>query len=222
MPKLVILSGAGKGLEYDIEKDAVLGRQGDNCIPIPDPKVSRQHTRIFCRNNSYYIEDLGSCNGTTVNAKNITCQPLVFGDRIAIGDTMIVFWNDGKGEPDYRDGAGLRPTSNQNRDMANRRQAENQDVTDRRQTIVEVKVPKSSIGSGSLSMISSDIKIKSTGAKSKLHLRTSRQKNETYGVLQPFFSRHPFIYKVAMIIFIFNFMTLLMFISRWLTLWLLE
>ena len=52
----------------------------------PDERVSRQHARISMRNGSFWVEDLGSRNGTIVNGKVIDgpCQ-LKMGDHLKIG-----------------------------------------------------------------------------------------------------------------------------------------
>jgi pSer/pThr/pTyr-binding forkhead associated (FHA) protein len=92
MAKVVIIFGPGKGLSYKIaEQGAILGRQSTNNIPLPDTQASRQHSRIFGANDSYYIEDMGSRNGTWVNGKRIEREALCNDDRIKIGDTTLLF-----------------------------------------------------------------------------------------------------------------------------------
>jgi hypothetical protein len=61
----------------------------------PDAKVSRRHARITRRDNAYYIEDLGSTNGTFVNRgrRLLPGQPQVLseGDEIIVGKTFLRF-----------------------------------------------------------------------------------------------------------------------------------
>ncbi len=61
----------------------------------PDSKVSRKHARIIRRNGSYFIEDLGSTNGTFVNRGRRllpgTPQVLNEGDEIIVGKTFLRF-----------------------------------------------------------------------------------------------------------------------------------
>ena len=62
----------------------------------PDSKVSRKHARIVRRNGTYFIEDLGSTNGTFVNRGRRllpgTPQVLNTGDEIIVGKTFLRFY----------------------------------------------------------------------------------------------------------------------------------
>jgi len=57
--------------------------------------VSRKHARIVRRNGAYFIEDLGSTNGTFVNRGRRllpgTPQVLSEGDEIIVGKTFLRF-----------------------------------------------------------------------------------------------------------------------------------
>ena len=61
----------------------------------PEAKVSRRHARITMREGKYFLEDLGSTNGTFVNrGKRLapgTRQPLNDGDEIIVGKTFLRF-----------------------------------------------------------------------------------------------------------------------------------
>ena len=61
----------------------------------PEAKVSRRHARITFREGQYFLEDLGSTNGTFVNrGKRLlpgTRQPLHDGDEIIVGKTFLRF-----------------------------------------------------------------------------------------------------------------------------------
>ena len=61
----------------------------------PASRVSRKHARIMRRNNQFFIEDLGSANGTTINGRSRLRpqdpQPLTNGDLIRIGHTTLKF-----------------------------------------------------------------------------------------------------------------------------------
>lgn len=101
--KLVIERGrsAGKGFLIN-ETEAHIGRwDADGGIfpdvdldaDDPEAKVSRRHARIILRADGYYIEDLGSTNGTFINRGRRllpgALQPLRDGDEIIVGKTFL-------------------------------------------------------------------------------------------------------------------------------------
>ena len=54
--------------EYDIKKDEFsFGRNSINDISLNNDYISRNHCKIFFKNNKYYIKDLNSQNGTFLN-----------------------------------------------------------------------------------------------------------------------------------------------------------
>ena len=61
----------------------------------PEAKVSRRHARVTFRDGQYFLEDLGSTNGTFVNrGKRLspgTRQALSDGDEIIVGKTFLRF-----------------------------------------------------------------------------------------------------------------------------------
>lgn len=61
----------------------------------PEAKVSRRHARITCRDGRYFLEDLGSTNGTFVNRGRRLApgqpQALQDGDEIIVGKTFLRF-----------------------------------------------------------------------------------------------------------------------------------
>jgi hypothetical protein len=61
----------------------------------PASRISRRHARITVRGNQFFVEDLGSANGTIVNgSKRLKPQepyPLANGDVIKIGETSLKF-----------------------------------------------------------------------------------------------------------------------------------
>ena len=71
--------------------DFIIGRSADCNLQIPVDDVSRNHARIFFRNEEYYIEDLGSTNGTFVNGITIAKCVLRNNDQIEIGDVRMIF-----------------------------------------------------------------------------------------------------------------------------------
>ena len=61
----------------------------------PEAKVSRRHARIVTHNSQYFIEDLGSTNGTFVNRGRRLLpgkrHMLQNGDEIIVGKTFLKF-----------------------------------------------------------------------------------------------------------------------------------
>ena len=72
-----------------------LGRASDCTIPIKDRFLSRKHAEIVFEHGTWYVRDCGSVNGTLVNGvKVVDPIPLRAGDRIALGDSEVVFHSD--------------------------------------------------------------------------------------------------------------------------------
>lgn len=86
-----------------------IGRKGDNNIVIGNPHVSRYHAHIRRVGKRYFLVDLGSTVGTSVNGRRIQEAELQSGDVISIGGVPLIF---GKGEVDHHLIAqNLRPSS---------------------------------------------------------------------------------------------------------------
>ena len=75
-----------KGLDGSVQ----IGR-GESChVKLSDTYVSTAHARIFDKNGSWYVEDLGSTNGTYLNQRRITAPAEVHaGDRVKVGKTTL-------------------------------------------------------------------------------------------------------------------------------------
>ncbi len=78
---------------YEVEENEILGR-GKNCsIVIPDRFLSTKNTRIFKHSGKFYLEDLGSTNGTYLNGKALgnSAVELLDGDKIRLGRVTFLF-----------------------------------------------------------------------------------------------------------------------------------
>jgi predicted component of type VI protein secretion system len=72
--------------EIPLEKEKLMiGRKGDNDIAIDNMAVSGNHAQIVKEGDSFFIEDLGSLNGTFVNGRKVTKTELFKGDTVLIG-----------------------------------------------------------------------------------------------------------------------------------------
>jgi two-component system NtrC family sensor kinase len=90
MLKLLVKTGDKKGGTFPIADGVVLiGRGSSNTIALSDKQVSRKHASISLHGTEYFIEDLGSANGTLVNEHPVQRQILKPGDEIKLGSTVL-------------------------------------------------------------------------------------------------------------------------------------
>ncbi len=88
---LTMLQGPTPGAIQPVTQEVVLGRGEDLDARIDDRGMSRQHARIFKVGGRFYVEDLGSTNGTRVNGEKIATQrALEDGDRIQLGESTLL------------------------------------------------------------------------------------------------------------------------------------
>jgi pSer/pThr/pTyr-binding forkhead associated (FHA) protein len=73
MSRLYILDGPEKGQAFELKSDTIyhVGRSPGNHIQLSDSYVSRRHLKILRRGERYFIEDLNSKNGTSVDGELI-------------------------------------------------------------------------------------------------------------------------------------------------------
>jgi hypothetical protein len=80
------------GTEHSIDKkNVVIGRSKDCDIRLSDPNVSRRHAEVRQEGTAYWVVDLDSTNGTTVNGQRQKRARLEHEDRITVGSTELVF-----------------------------------------------------------------------------------------------------------------------------------
>ena len=88
---LAILEGplAGQSIPLGAEP-LVVGRAPDNAVVLQDDYVSSRHARFFAQDGRWYVEDLGSTNGTQVGGNRIANQvPLHVGTTVRLGKTLL-------------------------------------------------------------------------------------------------------------------------------------
>ena len=95
MPRLLLKFNDDVLKVIDSGKELItLGRNLKNDIQIDNLAVSNFHAHIVCQLGHYFVEDLGSTNGTFVNDRKISKWALVDNDVITIGKHAIVFLDE--------------------------------------------------------------------------------------------------------------------------------
>ena len=99
MASLFVIQGADQGKRFEFKSSPVaLGRDNSNAIRLHDTEVSRRHAELRQDEEAYRIVDLGSANGTYVNGQ-LTDQGLLHsGDRLQLGQTVMLY-HDGGSSP---------------------------------------------------------------------------------------------------------------------------
>ena len=93
MPSALVVT-AGRAVRHHASGSATqpvtLGRAQDSTIVLDDDYVSSRHARIFPRDGQWFVEDLGSTNGTYLDRTKVTSPtPVTIGVPIRIGKTVL-------------------------------------------------------------------------------------------------------------------------------------
>lgn len=93
MPQLIIKNSDHPTENVPLSRlRTTIGRSARSDICIPDAFASRLHAEVRQEGDAYWLQDLGSANGTRYNGNNVTMPiPLISGGEIQIGETTIVF-----------------------------------------------------------------------------------------------------------------------------------
>ena len=97
--QLLVQQGPRAGQSFDLSRPVVtIGREAGSDIVLDDPQVSRHHARLTLQGASYFVEDLGSTNGSFVNGRRVMAPtPLNPGDKLGLGDTVVLEVQGGLG-----------------------------------------------------------------------------------------------------------------------------
>jgi pSer/pThr/pTyr-binding forkhead associated (FHA) protein len=88
---VAIVEGANEGETVSLDEAPILiGRGSDAAIRLDDDYVSTRHARIASSGDQWFVEDLGSTNGTYIGSHRLT-QPttLQLGSKVRIGKTTL-------------------------------------------------------------------------------------------------------------------------------------
>lgn len=89
--KLQVVSGPNSGQSVPLGTDPILlGRGTDAAIRLDDDYVSTRHARFASNGEQWFVEDLGSTNGTYLGSQRITSPVAVaLGTQVRLGKTIV-------------------------------------------------------------------------------------------------------------------------------------
>jgi signal transduction histidine kinase len=97
---LFVIQGADQGKRFELKpRPMALGRDKSSPILLHDHEISRRHAEVRPVDDSFRLVDLGSANGTFVNGQPVDQVALRSGDRLQLGQTVMLF-HEGPGSPD--------------------------------------------------------------------------------------------------------------------------
>jgi transcriptional regulator with GAF, ATPase, and Fis domain len=89
---LAAVDGPSKDITFILSGEEIaIGRDSSNAITISDVSLSRRHCVLRRDGDTYTVYDLESRNGTFVNGVPVKEAPLRNGDKISVGDSVLVF-----------------------------------------------------------------------------------------------------------------------------------
>lgn len=79
------------GTAFSLDAETTIGRAAGCRISVDDSHVSKLHARVYRADGDWFVEDLGSTNGTHLNESLVDTARLRSGDRIRVGETVLEF-----------------------------------------------------------------------------------------------------------------------------------
>src|SRR5947208_6398447 len=90
-----VVDGVDKGRVFrDLPVPLTIGREEGNLLRLNDERISRFHAKVQQDAGDLILTDLESTNGTRVNGHVVQIRRLRFGDRIALGRSLLLFGSD--------------------------------------------------------------------------------------------------------------------------------
>ena len=91
MPRIVFTLEDGVEIETELDADVItVGRHPDSIVVLPTGSVSSHHATIKRRGGDFYVQDLGTTNGTKLNGVDVEEAKLSDGDKIMFGDIPAI------------------------------------------------------------------------------------------------------------------------------------
>ena len=89
--KLQVVSGPNAGQSVPLsDQPILLGRGTDASIRLDDDYVSTRHARFATNGEQWFVEDVGSTNGTYLGSQRITSPvPVGLGTQVRLGKTIV-------------------------------------------------------------------------------------------------------------------------------------
>lgn len=87
-----VTSGFYEGLEVGLDRDwLVIGRGRGADLVLAEPTISRAHAAVGWDGEHFFVQDLGSTNGTRLNGEALKKEkgPLASGDEVRIGRLVL-------------------------------------------------------------------------------------------------------------------------------------
>ena len=90
--KLIQIEGATSTKEHELTRpEIVIGRDPNVDLTIPSPAISRRHARLTRQGEGYFLEDLGSSNGTFLNDERLSGQRLLKNEEMKFFFEMVIW-----------------------------------------------------------------------------------------------------------------------------------
>jgi len=88
---LVVTEGPNQGQVVSLALQPILmGRGSDAALRLDDDYVSTRHARIATNGEQWFVEDLGSTNGTYLGSQRVTTPtPIAAGTPVRLGKTVV-------------------------------------------------------------------------------------------------------------------------------------
>jgi pSer/pThr/pTyr-binding forkhead associated (FHA) protein len=91
-PSTLVVRGSGDARPRTVRLTAsmTVGRAPECDLRLDDTYASQQHARLYAKNEHWFVEDLGSTNGTFVNDQKLAAPAMLQpGDRVRVGQTVL-------------------------------------------------------------------------------------------------------------------------------------